>query len=278
MLLKRLVASLSDQAQSAAPIRRIHLMDELRGFAVLCMIFYHAFYTMAFLFGIPLGRTLLYFFMPAEPFFAGLFILISGISSQLSHSNLLRGVKLLAVALVVSLATILFVPDEAIRFGILHLLSCGMILFGLCKPLLDKVPLAVGLLITALLFALTFSISAGSIGLPGLFSLSVPGPPYPLQFFYANPQLGNVLYSADYFPLLPWLFLFLCGTFLGRYAKAGKLPSFCYPSRVPPLSWLGRHALTVYIVHQPVIFGLLWGILWLARLLGAWQGELPSLF
>ena len=100
--MKRLVYLLSrtDNAvlRPGIPRPRIHTMDELRGLAVLCMIFYHAFYTMAFLFGIPLGRTLLYFFMPAEPYFAGLFILISGISCQLSHSNLIRGAKLLLVA------------------------------------------------------------------------------------------------------------------------------------------------------------------------------------
>ena len=66
-------------------------MDEIRGFAVLCMIFYHGFYSLAYLFQLDWGMALLRFFMPAEPFFAGAFILISGISSNLSHSNLLRG-------------------------------------------------------------------------------------------------------------------------------------------------------------------------------------------
>ena len=69
-------------------------MDEIRGLCVLLMIFYHAFYTMSMLFHWELGTKLLVFFSPAEPFFAGLFILISGISSQLSHSNLIRGLEL----------------------------------------------------------------------------------------------------------------------------------------------------------------------------------------
>ena len=80
-------------------------MDEIRGLCVLLMIFYHAFYTMSMLFHWELGTKLLVFFSPAEPFFAGLFILISGISSQLSHSNLIRGLKLLGVALALTLVT-----------------------------------------------------------------------------------------------------------------------------------------------------------------------------
>ena len=55
--------------------QRLILLDELRGFAVCCMVFYHGFYSMASIFGLSIGRDLLYFFMPAEPWFAGLFIL-----------------------------------------------------------------------------------------------------------------------------------------------------------------------------------------------------------
>ena len=97
-----------DRLPAAARISRkgrIHLMDEIRGLCVLLMIFYHAFYTMSMLFHWELGTKLLVFFSPAEPFFAGLFILISGISSQLSHSNLIRGLKLLGVALALTLVT-----------------------------------------------------------------------------------------------------------------------------------------------------------------------------
>ena len=87
------------------------------------MVFYHGFYTMAYLLNLPLGEALLRFFMPAEPWFAGLFILIAGISSDLSHSNLVRGAKLFGVALLVTLATAVAAPQELIVFGILHFLS-----------------------------------------------------------------------------------------------------------------------------------------------------------
>lgn len=241
---------------------RIHTMDELRGFAVLCMIFYHAFYTMAFLLNVELGKQLLYFFMPAEPYFAGMFILISGVSSQLSHSNLSRGLKLLGVALAVSLVTCLLLPDEAIRFGILHMLAVSMILFGLLQRALERVPFWLGFVLTALLFACTYQIGRIGFGWPGLFSLPLPQTSFWMQFLYPNYSLER-LYSADYFPLLPWIFLFFCGTFLGRFAREGRFPRFLYRSRAPFLSWMGRHALILYIVHQPVIYGLGLGLQWL---------------
>ena len=50
-------------------MKRIHLMDELRGFAVFCMVFYHGFYTLAFLMNQSWGEWLYRFFMPAEPWF-----------------------------------------------------------------------------------------------------------------------------------------------------------------------------------------------------------------
>ena len=234
--------------------KRIHSMDEIRGFAVLCMIFYHGFYTAAYLLGYDWGLLLLRFFMPAEPVFAGLFIFISGISSNLSHSNLIRGAKLLAVALVVTLATVIVVPQEAIWFGILHFLSICMILCGLVKPFCDRQRFSwIPPVLCAALYAVTMSVPSGS-----LFFGLIPLPNACYQFAWLAP-LGfpsASFASSDYFPLIPWIFIFFAGFFVGRLAADGKFPAWLYKSRIPPLSWMGRHALILYILHQPVIYGL----------------------
>ena len=258
--------------------KRIYLMDELRGFAVFCMVFYHGFYTMANLFSMPLGAFLFRFFMPAEPWFAGLFICIAGISSDLSHSNLIRGAKLLSVALVVTGATALVTPQELIVFGILHFLSVCMIGFGFFQFLYRKAAHTLGknpdlsfrvlpLVLCALLYLLTMHLQEGYIGLPFLFQVPVP------EAFYSNvftaalgfPYRGFA--SSDYFPLLPWCFVFIGGTVLGRVARAGRFPRFMYKSRIPFFSFLGRHALLIYIAHQPVILALCWGV---KALMGLW--------
>ena len=242
-------------------MKRIHLMDELRGFAVFCMVFYHGFYTLAFLMGQSWGEWLYRFFMPAEPWFAGLFIFIAGISSNLTHSNLVRGVKLLGVALLVTLATAIAVPEELIVFGILHFLSVCMIAFGLLQLLrrrlgrTEELPFRLWpVVVCAVLFIVTRYLASGYLQIPFVLRVFLPSGWY--QAWLAPLGLpGPGFSSADYFPLLPWCCVFAAGTVVGRLAKAGKFPAWTYPSRVPFFSFLGRHALLIYVLHQPVIYG-----------------------
>ncbi len=242
-------------------MKRIHLMDELRGFAVFCMVFYHGFYTLAFLMGQSWSEWLYRFFMPAEPWFAGLFIFIAGISSNLTHSNLVRGVKLLGVALLVTLATAIAVPEELIVFGILHFLSVCMIAFGLLQLLrrrlgrTEEPPFRLWpVVVCAVLFIVTRYLASGYLQIPFVLRVFLPSGWY--QAWLAPLGLpGPGFSSADYFPLLPWCFVFAAGTVVGRLAKAGKFPAWTYPSRVPFFSFLGRHALLIYVLHQPVIYG-----------------------
>lgn len=258
-----------DRLPAAAKISRkgrIHLMDEIRGLCVLLMIFYHAFYTMSMLFHWDLGTKLLVFFSPAEPFFAGLFILISGISSQLSHSNLIRGLKLLGVALALTLVTYFIIPSELIVFGILHMLSICMIVFGLGQKLWDKIPLILGLAVCAVLFLITMPVSDGYLGLPGTLAWKIPAGWYEFGWLFPLGIHRADFFSADYFPLFPWLFLFFCGTYFGRWARNGKFPDFTYRLRFTSLSWMGRHALVLYLIHQPLIFGACTLISWIISL------------
>lgn len=241
--------------------RRIYLMDELRGFAVFCMVFYHGFYTLANLYNLEAGVVLLNFFMPAEPYFAGLFMLISGISSDLSHSNLKRGIKLLGIALVVTLVTYYAVPQDVIVFGILHFLSVCMILYGLLKPVSDRFRFSwVAVAVCAVLYLCTMGISNGYLGVSPQFGVQLPAVLYQTNWLAPLGFYNNTFLSSDYFALFPWIFVFAAGTFLGKLVTLGQFPAFTYQSRVPFFSWLGRHALILYIVHQPVIYGVCYAV------------------
>ena len=245
-------ASLPSAPTPSASRPRIWLMDEIRGFAVFCMVFYHAFYTLAFLFEVPIAMTLLRFFRPLEPFFGGAFIFISGICSQLSRSNLKRGIKLVPIAVAITLVTAWIAPDSIIIFGVIHFFAASMILFGLLKPLFDRIPTIWGLIGCVLLYLMTMSIQKGIFA----FAVHLPASLYQTDWLCPFGIYSPTFVSADYFPLLPWLFVFLFGTFLGRFAAAGQFPKFTYQSRVPFFSWLGRHALIIYVVHQPIIYGI----------------------
>lgn len=259
---------MGEKIRPSAARGRIHTMDELRGFAVFCMVFYHGFYTLAYLYHVQAGMVLLRFFMPAEPWFAGLFMLISGISSDLSHSNLARGFKLFGVALAVTLVTYLAVPEDLIVFGILHFLSVCMILYGLLKPFADRFRFSwAAVAACALLFLLTRGVPLGYVGLSPRLGVLLPGSLSQAGWLFPLGIYGSDFVSADYFPLFPWIFVFAAGTVLGKLAAQGRFPAFLYPSRVPFFSWMGRRALVIYLVHQPVIYGVCWAVSELAKLL-----------
>ena len=115
---------------------RIPFLDEVRGLCCVLMVFHHAFYTLGYFYGIRVGQFLFDFFAVPGPFFAGLFILISGICCRFSRNNLKRGVLLLAVAMAMTLGLWLFIPDSVIWYGVLHFLATAIWLYALAHRLL----------------------------------------------------------------------------------------------------------------------------------------------
>ena len=140
-------------------------------------------------------------------------------------------------------------------FGVLTLLGAAMLITGLLQPLLQRIPAWAGLVVSLLLFAATYHTQDGFWQL-GPWQILLPGAWYANLFtaFFGFFPLG--FFSTDYFPLLPWLFLFWAGYFLhfcmGRARMEPLRRSVC-----APLGWLGRHSLGIYLLHQPVIYGVL---------------------
>ena len=93
-------------------------------------------------------------------------------------------------------------------------------------------------------FALTWGIPKAVYPLPYLAWLGFPGP-------------GFV--SGDYYPLIPFVFMYLTGFFTAQAAQASshEAPAWAYANPIPALAVLGRHALPFYLLHQPVILGVL---------------------
>ena len=222
---------------------RIQALDVIRGILILCMIVDHIVYDCTAYLNMPYSI----FDNPIRHAFHNvgcfLFIGLSGASSSISRSNWKRGLKLAVVAALVTLVTWVLDHDGFIVFGILHCLAACTLLYALAKPALDRIPRSVQpvlwILLTLASFVLTDTVHTT---LPGLWILGFPAPGF---------------YSADYFPLLPWIFVYLLGAWAGPDIFGHRLPDWFYRIKCRPLALVGRWSLIVYLAHQPLILGIM---------------------
>lgn len=240
------------EPQTAA---RYRLLDELRGLDLISMMLYHGMWDVVFLFGV---TQKWYTGLPGfvwQQSICWVFLLLSGFCLPLGHHPFRRGAVVFGAGALVTAVTLLFLPEDVVWFGVLTLLGSSMLLTAALDPLLRRVPPAVGVALSALLFWGTYPTMNGFWNLPG-GRLALP---QALYASYPTAYLGFMpksFFSTDYFPLLPWLFLFWAGYFLHHLVGRGRLAPL-RRSVCPPLGWMGRHSLVLYLLHQPVILGVL---------------------
>ncbi len=245
-------------AKTGGNAKRIALIDELRGLSILLMVAYHAAYDLQSFFGTPVAALGWPVMRVLQPLFAGVFILISGISCRFSRSNLRRGAITLAFGMGMTLATLILAIDDPIYFGILHLLGSCMVLYVLLRKPMEGLPPLPGAALMLVLFALTYRIPAGEAGFPPFWRLPLPDAltitNWGLPLGFVRPDFQ----SPDYYPLLPWGFLFFGGAYLGLPLRQGRAPAWVYSPRRGLLAAVGQHTLLIYLLHQPVLYGLFW--------------------
>ena len=227
--------------------KRIWELDALRGLFILGMVLVHLIYDL---------QNFLHLALLAEnPIFhfvldwgGVLFFLISGICVTLGRHPVRRGLTVLGCGLAVSAFTYgLYALSFAgkgmiIYFGVLHCLGVCMLLW----PVFQRIPWPITALLAAAM-AVT-----GILIEPVRFDCSI----YliPLGF---KPK-GFV--SSDYFALLPFLGFFLMGSILGKFVYKNKSTIFPNVNSENPLisflSRMGRWSLPIYLLHQPVLTGL----------------------
>lgn len=235
---------------------RYALLDELRGFLVLCMIFYHGFLSVYEVLGLEVANFLFEFFTPVEPIFASTFILLSGMMCGFSHSNILRGLKCFGVAMAITAVTFVgssFLGDITIRFGILHLLGFSMMFCGIFNFVFKRINKWVGLIIALLLFFVFYGVPNDYPDVVGIRNI-IPEHWYLCENIYPLGITAPRFFSADYFPIFPWTFMFIAGYFLYKFNIPKKYSKIFAPKRIKPLGFLGRHALLIYVVHQPIVY------------------------
>lgn len=236
---------------------RYERIDAARGAMLVSMVLYHGLWDLVYLAGWNLSWfTGLPGFLWQQSI-AWSFILISGFSASLG-GTMARSFQLLGWSAVISAVTSLFFAGEAVYFGILFLLgTCGC-LGRAGRSRLGKISPLWGGALFFLLFLLCRDVPFHSAGL-GPWEMALPEEWYT---FWAGAAFGfpsSDFHSLDYFPLLPWGFLYLTGYMAGRGMTEEAMARY-FTGRPSALGKAGRHSLLVYLLHQPVLIGLFqWG-------------------
>jgi uncharacterized membrane protein len=232
------------EAHSTLPETRLIPLDVARTAALACMVIFHFTFDLA-LFGHIPGETM---FQPFWYYFArmiaGSFLFLSGVSLWLAHGRGIRWpafwkrfAKVAGAALLVTLASIWFVPGGTILFGILHAIAAMSL---------------IGLLFLRLPWPVTLALAVGILAAAWGTRSPVFNPLWLVWTGLAEtrPNMG------DYVPLVPWAAPALAGI---AVAKAMRVEAWhrATPSRaVDILTFPGRHSLVIYLIHQPILIGL----------------------
>lgn len=219
-------------------------IDALRGVAVLCMIFFHGAWDLHFLGFFKFEPYVWPWILPIR-LVQMLFLGLVGVSIFLSNRNFgaqcLRGVKIFAAGLLVTFVTYGLFPLEYIRFGVLHCIALAIPVVALFK----KSPRGAAV---AAIFLLILSSLLATSSYGAIWSIPFGFPPMDFQ-------------TLDYFPLLPWLSVPLAGLFVAsRVYAERRVTRMAFLAKTPGLCFLGRHALAIYLLHQPILYFSLWGL------------------
>lgn len=250
--------------RQAAPSTRWSTLDQVRGVAVLWMTAYHFAFDLNhfgwirqnFL-GDPVWtvqRTLI----------VSLFLGCAGFGQAIALSQGLgwsrfwrRWAQVAGCALLVTAGSWWMFPRSFIYFGVLHAVAVMLPLLRLLALRQPRAAVMVGL--GALAVAAPWAAAWIHAQSPALAVLDE-------RAWNWIGWIGRKPVTEDYVPLLPWIGVMLWGWALGRWWSArgasGTRPANAVPAALGgaaprALAWIGRHSLSWYMLHQPVLIGLL---------------------
>ncbi len=226
---------------------RIELIDALRGLALVAMATYHFTWDLDFFGYLQSGTAQTGMMKWYARGIASTFLMLAGFSLVLAHQSGVnwpsfrkRFAMVAGAALLITFGTYFAMPRGFIFFGILHQIALGS-LIGLAFL---RLPPILTLAAAAAMIAAPHFLRGAVFDAPALWwvGLSSIDPP-----------------SNDYVPVLPWTGMLLMGIALAKLTTASGLlnslrqfqPGESRPGKA--LSFLGRHSLPVYLIHQPLI-------------------------
>ena len=237
--------------------KRYYLLDSIRGICILGMIAYHTLFDIVAFFGVPVTENLMIAVDVIRDFGASCFICLAGICMHFGKRPVKRLIMISVAALIVSIATFIAVPDMPVIFGILTFMALSSLIMLPLKKHLDRLPGGICATISFILFIVTFEVRNHYLG---WYFVKLADLPEALYRNYFTAGLGFPFYgfaTSDYYPLLPWIFMFFFGFFLWKCMKKSKGLMRILELRIPFLEKIGKISLYIYVLHQPIILGVL---------------------
>ena len=235
------------------------MLDTIRGVCILGMILFHILYDVKNMWGIPTpwnDGPMAYALRAVNRWG---FVLVSGFCWGMSRSHVKRGAFLLGCGLLITVITYLAMPSQLIVYGILWFMGLATLCLHLLRELWRRLPgrpafpAPAGFLVSLFLFFLSDQVPRGALGFESLRLWELPAGLYQFPGLAMLGLPGPAFHSTDYFPLLPWFFLYSAGYFLWRLAGPCQPLMDKLRPGFAPLSFLGRHSLLIYLLHQPLI-------------------------
>ena len=235
---------------------RYGLIDTLRGAAIFGVIVYHFIYDLIHFYSMEIPwfySTPVYLLQQAGVW---LFVFISGAMSLCAKNPLRNGLLLVGCGLMITLATYFYSPANIIVFGILSLLGWAAIITVLARPILEKIPIKLGLALSLFLFFLTHEMAEGRLSLLQVHVYDLPLSWYDSRFLFPLGLPHASFTSADYFPLLPWIFAYWLGYFCWQMTDEELREKYFF-RQLSGFAFMGRHSLFLYLIHQPIILAVI---------------------
>lgn len=255
-LLQKNISENRNDTRAMNGAERYQEIDLVRGIALVLMVLFHTLFDLNFFnsFTINLYTGFWRFFAYSA---ASIFLLLVGVSLTISRARaaryldpvslarkfIFRGAGLFCLGILVTIATWWYLREGFVIFGILQLIGISV----MCSPLFfrfKKTNALLGLIFIAI----------------GWIFATITGPIWLLAFGIHPPTF----WSVDYTPIFPWFGVVLLGMALGEVLYPLGKRCFALPrlptTAIAPLTFMGRHSLVIYLVHQPLILAVLYVI------------------
>lgn len=240
---------MSDAVTHVISTSRLKLIDALRGLAVAQMIVYHFLYDLSYFGWIDLAMTRDQPWVGWRTAIVTQFLLLVGVSLVLRTSFKpsaadfwRRWLQIAGAAMLVSAGSWLIFGPRFIYFGILHFVAAALLI---ARPLLWLRAWNIALGAVCVLLGVVFT--------DQLFDTP---PATVVGFMTFKPR------TEDYVPLFPWIGVVLIGAGLAASWQQAqwRIPNVLASVNSHAPGWLlflGTWALTVYLIHQPLLLGVL---------------------